>query len=262
MSLERIVGIKGYIQTTYLAVYPDKLLLIDSGCRSDVEVILSYITNTLNRPITQLKVVVVSHMHPDHAGGAELLRKKTGCQIVTSESAQSWYAGLKGRRQHLIDLGLTYYVANRRGKPLMNQWYHPVLKADYKLSDGEKLPHFEDWTVFDTPGHTHCDISLWHQQTNQAYIGDLVLKIKDKLVSPLVINYPEQYKASLKKVDELALNQLILAHGGKVKVNHQDFEALIDKAPDEPREMKLLDVLDINLPKILGRFVARKLNMS
>ena len=76
MSLVEIVSIEGYIQTTYLAVYPDKLMLIDSGCRGDVEPILNYITDTLQRPLSQLKTVVVSHMHPDHAGGAALLRKK------------------------------------------------------------------------------------------------------------------------------------------------------------------------------------------
>ena len=74
MSLEKIVAIEGYIQTTYLAVYPDKLLLLDTGCHCDVDSILDYITNTLQRPISQLKTAVVTHMHPDHAGGAELLK--------------------------------------------------------------------------------------------------------------------------------------------------------------------------------------------
>ncbi|HAR76107.1 MAG TPA: Zn-dependent hydrolase, partial [Psychrobacter sp.] len=31
MSLVDIVAVEGYIQTTYMAVYPDKLLLLDSG---------------------------------------------------------------------------------------------------------------------------------------------------------------------------------------------------------------------------------------
>ena len=65
MSLSRIVRLDGYIQNTYLAIYPDKLLLLDGCCRADVPMVLDYIKNTLHRPITDLKVVVVTHMHPD-----------------------------------------------------------------------------------------------------------------------------------------------------------------------------------------------------
>ena len=70
MSLCHIVRLDGYIQSSYLAVYPDKLMLLDGGCRPDVALVLGYIKNTLKRPISDLKVVVVTHMHPDHAGGA------------------------------------------------------------------------------------------------------------------------------------------------------------------------------------------------
>ena len=61
MSLEKIVAIEGYIQTTYLAVYSDKLLLLDTGCHCDVDSILDYITNTLQRPISQLNSCADSH---------------------------------------------------------------------------------------------------------------------------------------------------------------------------------------------------------
>ncbi len=171
MDLIDIVAIEGYIQTTYMAVYADKLLLLDSGCRCDVYKILTYITDVLQRPVSQLKVVMVTHMHPDHAGGAELLKQRTGCQIVTAKSAQPWYKGILGRVEHLNDLGLTYYVANRQGKSVTNVWYNPILKADSEVKDGDCVPHFEDWIILETPGHTDRDLSLWHPQTKQAYTG-------------------------------------------------------------------------------------------
>ncbi|PNK61324.1 MBL fold metallo-hydrolase [Psychrobacter sp. FDAARGOS_221] len=258
MSLVDVVAIKGHIQNTYLAVYPDKLLLLDSGCRSDVEPILSYITQTLQRPVTQLKTVVVSHMHPDHAGGAKLLQQKTGCQIVAAAVSKPWYSGVKGRVQHLNDLALTYYVASRRGKSVTNLWYQPILKADMTLVDGDAIPGFEDWIAVATPGHTGCDLSFWHQPSKQVYTGDLILKIKNKLVSPLVINFPQDYKQSLAKVQALQPERVLLAHGGKVMMTDADFANLIQVAPDEPREMKILETLDIKLPK----FIAAKLSTA
>ncbi|MGB2081875.1 MAG: MBL fold metallo-hydrolase, partial [Psychrobacter sp.] len=64
MSLCEIVRLEGYIQSSYLAVYPDKIMLLDGCCRADVPMVLDYIERTLKRPITDLKVVVVTHMHP------------------------------------------------------------------------------------------------------------------------------------------------------------------------------------------------------
>jgi len=62
--------IQGYIQSIYLAEYPHKLLLLDGACRADVETISYFITGSLKRPLSHLKLVVSTHMHPDHAGAA------------------------------------------------------------------------------------------------------------------------------------------------------------------------------------------------
>ena len=62
MSLCQIVRLDGYIQSSYLAVYPDKLMLLDGGCRPDVALVLDYIKDTLKRPITDLKAVSYTHL--------------------------------------------------------------------------------------------------------------------------------------------------------------------------------------------------------
>lgn len=239
MSLVDIVAIEGYIQTTYMAVYPDKLLLLDSGCRCDVDKILAYITDTLKRPVEQLKTVMVTHMHPDHAGGARRLQQKTGCQIVTARSDKPWYHGVLGRVAHLNDLGLTFYVASRQGKSMSNVWYHPILKADITVQDGDPVPNFDDWIVLATPGHTDRDLSLWHPQTKQAYTADLILLIKNKFVSPYLITLPDAYRASLSKVKALQPEVLLLAHGKTAEIGDEDFEKLIKRTPNAPRKTTL-----------------------
>lgn len=239
MSLEKVVAIKGYIQTTYLAVYPNKLLLLDTGCHSDVDSILDYITNTLQRPISQLKTVVVTHMHPDHAGGAELLKQKTGCHIVTAAHYKPWYNGVAGKIGHIHDLLLTYYVAHRQGKKVTSLWYDPQMKADTYVQDGDRIPNFEDWQVLSTAGHTDRDISLWHAETNQVYVADLILKIKSKFVSPLLITLPYVYRASVAKIRDLQPETVILAHEGFQKLATEDYDDIIAKAPNEPRKMTI-----------------------
>lgn len=256
MSLIEIVAIEGYIQTTYMAVYPDKLLLLDSGCRCDVDNLLTYITEVLKRPVEQLKTVVVTHMHPDHAGGAKLLKQKTGCQIVSAKSEKAWYQGILGRVTHLNDLGLTYYVANRQGKSVANVWYDPILKVDIEVEEGDAIPSFEDWTVLETPGHTDRDLSLWHAQTKQAYTADLILNMKDKFVSPYLITLPDAYRASLKKVKALQPEIVLLAHDKRTKIFDKDFNHLIDRTPNEPRKTSLKNI--VKTTKLKFRFARKR----
>lgn len=258
MSLIEIVAIEGYIQTTYMAVYSDKLLLLDSGCRCDVDKILAYITDTLERPVEQLKTVMVTHMHPDHAGGAELLKQKTGCQIVTAMSNKPWYHGVLGKVAHLNDLGLTYYVANRQGKSVANIWYNPILKADVSVQDGDSVPNFEDWMVLETAGHTDRDLSLWHPQSKQTYTADLILIIKNKFVSPYLITLPDAYRASLNKVKALQPDTLLLAHNKRVKMSDEDFEKLIERAPNEPRETTLKNGFKLMFSQV--KFARKRVN--
>ena len=100
MQLHRI---QGYIQTMYLAEYPDKLMLLDGASRADIPHLKDFIEHQLNRPFADLKLVVVTHMHPDHAGAAHKLRDLTGCQLLAAKRETHWYGGLDGWLMHLTD---------------------------------------------------------------------------------------------------------------------------------------------------------------
>jgi glyoxylase-like metal-dependent hydrolase (beta-lactamase superfamily II) len=79
-----------------LIEYYDGLLLLDGCCRSDIIVLKEFITYNLARPLTDLKLVVVTHLHPDHAGAATKLRTLTGCKIASANMPTQWYRGVSG----------------------------------------------------------------------------------------------------------------------------------------------------------------------
>jgi glyoxylase-like metal-dependent hydrolase (beta-lactamase superfamily II) len=226
--------IKGYIQSIYLVEYPDRLLLLDGCCRADITTLKDFITGTLGKSMSDLKLIVVTHMHPDHAGAATKLRKLTGCKIATANMPTQWYAGLSGRLTHLIDISLAAWVAGRMGKARKNLWYSPVLKADYQLNDQDSLPGFEDWCVYTTPGHTDRDLSICHKASKKLYVGDLLVKVKNRFIPPIPVNYPQQYNASLLKVKNMSPASLLLAHGGEVVLTEQDYAHLLTIAPRKP----------------------------
>ncbi|MFT5427993.1 MAG: glyoxylase-like metal-dependent hydrolase (beta-lactamase superfamily II) [Psychrobacter glaciei] len=238
MNLCEIVRLEGYIQSTYLAVYPDKIMLLDGGCRTDVTMVLDYIKTTLKRPITDLKVVVVTHMHPDHAGGANKFRQETGCLIVSADKKDQWYSGIGGRAMHFVDINLGYYVARRQGRPFKNLYYSASLKPDITVKDGELVPKFDEWQVLETPGHTDRDLSLFHLPSRQVYTADLIIKLRHKFVAPFPVYDPKTYIQSLHKIRDLKPSMVMMAHGRELAMDTADFDHFIAQAPKHPRTIK------------------------
>ncbi len=224
----------GYIQSIYLVKQGDELLLLDGCCRADIKVIREFIEHTLLLPLSALKLVVVTHMHPDHAGAAHKLRKLTGCQIAAANVDGHWYSGLDGKLMHLTDIALANWVGQRKGKGKRNLWYNPKLSPDIKLDDGQPLPGFGDWQALFTQGHTDRDLSLYHQPTGKVYVADLMVTVKGRFIPPFPLFYPNRYQASLHRIKDLSPSGIMLAHGGEVHPDDDDYQHLFERAPKVP----------------------------
>lgn len=194
-----------------------------------------FITKELKRPFTDLVMVVVTHMHPDHAGAAAFLRKLTGCRIASAKKSRHWYAGVKGILMQLTDITLAHYVASRLGRPKQRLWYNPYLKLDIELQDGDCLPGFEDWQVVATPGHTDRDLSLLHNPSGRIYIADLAVKVKGRFIAPFPVSFPHDYHASIVHLRSMQPASIMLAHGGEVQFSAADYQHLFDSAPHSPQ---------------------------
>ena len=206
--MHQLHSLDGYIQRILIAEYHDKLLLLDGCCRADIDVIEDFIVNKLNRRMTDLALIVVTHMHPDHAGAARFLRKKYGCKIAASNVAGQWYSGIDGKLMHLTDVLLTLWVAGRKKKAKKFVYYPSTLTPDYYLSDQVYLPGFDDWQVHFTQGHTDRDISLHHKPSviiTTAYpefaIEGFELSVTDYLLKPFSFSrFLEEYPFAFKIV--------------------------------------------------------------
>lgn len=207
-------AIEGYISTLYLVEYNDDMLLLDSGCVNDIKRIEAYCKQVLNRPPNNIKLTVVSHMHPDHAGGAAILRKKYNIPIAAHKDADLWYSGLRGSLQHKIDCYMALGVARRNKRSREPILFNPLIYPDFLLNDLQILPFFEDWTVLHTPGHTTHDIALYHQQESLLYIGDLICDVKGNMLPPLPVLFPAQMERSYQRLANLNPSTILMAHAG------------------------------------------------
>ena len=228
--------LRGYIQDIFLVVYPHKIMLLDGTCRPDVDTVLSYITGQLQRPATDLKLCVVSHMHPDHAGGAHHYRHRSQTQVLASPFADKWYTGLRGHIQHLLDTAMGQFVAHQTGRMNKRLWYKTRVQPDYLAQHQQTVPNFADWQILCTPGHTNHDITLYHPQYQIAYVGDLVLRIRQKFLLPFPINLPQLMAQSLHVLSQQPIQHLLMAHGGAhhAPTHHNLIQSLTPKIWNKP----------------------------
>ncbi len=217
-SLFTLHQVKGYIATIYLIEYRDKVLLLDGGARHDAARIEACFAQVMQRPMSDLKLSLVSHMHPDHAGGAPLLRRQFAIPIAAHYEIDRWYRGSRGVAQHLIDTLLGHYSARQQFGRLERAWYPRRLEPDYRLYDRETLPLFPDWIAYAAPGHTLHDMVFYHPQEKLLYVGDLIIMVGEKIVLPFPTLFPELMADSLKRMAELEVNKLLFAHGGVLEI--------------------------------------------
>lgn len=239
-------AIDGYIETIYLAVYREKILVLDCGCSCDAETIVSYVENELNRSPEAIKLAVASHAHPDHVGGAKNLRERYGIPVAAPPLINDWYRGLTGAIQHRMDLVLAQYVALSTRKRLRSIWFERTIRYDFALEEGKPLPFFQDWTVIETPGHTDHDVALYHRDSGVLYAADLIVKTGADYTPPIPVISAPQIKAALDRIERLEVRRLALAHRGPQEVDC--FESVIGA---------LREQLDRNITyKLVSRMVA------
>ncbi|GAB2522822.1 subclass B3 metallo-beta-lactamase [Spirosoma aerophilum] len=145
----RIAGNLYYVgtkeMTSFLLTSAQGHVLIDGGYPGNTQMILQNISR-LGFKINDVKILLNSHAHVDHAGGLAALQKASGAKLWISEpDAELIKRGGAGKRNlslmnFLIYTGLTSY---------------PVPHIDHEFRDGTtiRLGSIE-LTAYITPGHT------------------------------------------------------------------------------------------------------------
>jgi glyoxylase-like metal-dependent hydrolase (beta-lactamase superfamily II) len=149
----------------YLVQHDDGLAAIDTGYTGSDRAILRFLDRRGFRP-NDLKWVIVTHHHVDHAGSAARLCAQTGARLAV----------------HTADAP---YLASGRPKELMNLWGAierlPARLARFLLTVGGPIGRLlEDGDtlhglrVIHTPGHTPGSICLYSEAESAIFVGDVL----------------------------------------------------------------------------------------
>ena len=131
------VGASGI--SSFLITTPEGHILIDTGFETTVPLIRESVAK-LGFKLTDIKIILNSHAHLDHAGGHATMQKLTGAKIMMSEADAELLAS-GGTND------FTPYSKEMIG--------YPPAKADRILHDGDKVSlGGTTLTCHLTPGHT------------------------------------------------------------------------------------------------------------
>ncbi len=184
-------------------------MLVDAGMRGSSPLILGGL-QAMDLTIDDVKAIVITHRHPDHAAGAaELI---AGREIAVM--AHPLEAGvLSGWEDHPSPF--QNKLMARVARPVIDKLNAGPTQVDVALEDGDVIPFAFPVRVVHLPGHTRGSIALHLPEQRVVIIGDaLQYKLAWKLSPPAVdvTEDPKQAMESLQGLLRLDFDAICFSH--------------------------------------------------
>jgi hydroxyacylglutathione hydrolase len=164
--------------SAYLIYKPGEAILVDCGNKGSEEKILKILEGLGLEP-DMLKLLILTHVHFDHAGSARQLKEQTGCRIMVHQSEEARLgkgftpipAGTRWKAKLMVAAGRIF--ARRIGA-------FPGAEADLLLRESFDLKEFGfPGKVVHTPGHTHGSMVVL-MEGGELIGGDTIFGLEGK----------------------------------------------------------------------------------
>ncbi len=203
-----LIRIKCAISNCYL-LQGERPVLVDTGAPGDLKRILAALKNHGVAP-KQLALILLTHGHSDHAGGAAELRRRSGAKIALHTGD----AGLVRSGENGVLA--TQALMGRLVRPFVDEPFESF-EPDLIFRDGFSLePHGVNGRVLATPGHTLGSASVV-LNSGEAIIGDVLrgsMLWPNKASPHFFCNDPELNSRSLVRLAREGLLRCYPGHFG------------------------------------------------
>lgn len=202
----------------FLLINSQGCILIDTGL-PNTERKVEKALKKFNLSFTDIKLIVITHAHIDHAGNAAKIKALSGAQVIAHRGDLPYYRGEK--KMHFCSTGWFGRVFSKTGaiqKP------YTQFEPDILLTSKDALnlnQHGINGEVISTPGHTEGSISVVINN-DQAVVGDLVSSgillggiVRTNIAKrPPFEENPLQVSQELQSIADKGVNTFFMGHGG------------------------------------------------
>jgi glyoxylase-like metal-dependent hydrolase (beta-lactamase superfamily II) len=148
-----------------------QVTLVDMGIASSGPKVLAALAAIGSGP-SDVTRLLLTHAHPDHAGGAAHVAEATGRAFTVHHDDAAYAAeGTSPPRDRSVLLGRLFERFSRPGRD-----FAPV-PVEHEMTDGEVLPIAGGVRVVHTPGHSPGHVSLLHEPTGVLVTGDAIFNV-------------------------------------------------------------------------------------
>jgi glyoxylase-like metal-dependent hydrolase (beta-lactamase superfamily II) len=211
--------IEGMIANVFLLVAPGGLILLDSGQPGHT----GSVTEQLQAggfAVRDVRSLVLTHAHSDHAGGAAAVAAASGCQVQAHEAEVPYLETTASLPLQSAGARLLMWAEERvlpRSKPC---------HVDLALHGGDTIAGSGGYVVVHTPGHTPGSICLYHPDKGLLFCGDALFN-RNPLTGqnglryplPLVCSDVAMSRQSVRLISDLQVNSLLCGHGDPILEN-------------------------------------------
>jgi glyoxylase-like metal-dependent hydrolase (beta-lactamase superfamily II) len=204
------------------------VVLVDAGGVGSLPLISAGLRE-LGASLQDVRLVVLTHYHGDHAGGLKELAEATGARVaVHCQEAEI----IQGKLP--LPNPFQNTLLARVSTPFLPLFHSPPVTVDYALQDGDVLPYAGEVQVVHSPGHTPGSISLYLPEKRIIIVGDALQYRFRQLSPPMALFTQDQSlaRASLAKLLTYAFDTMCFSHFSPLRhTAHHALEALVQKLP-------------------------------
>ena len=200
----------------------DNAMLIEGGTGATFAIIIEQIKELGIEP-KRIKYIALTHTHPDHIGAVPHLKRLWPHLKIAAGSVAAKL--LKSQRMikefRETDRTISEIMINKGEiAELPPELENYIFEVDKVLEEGDRLDLGSGivWTVYHTPGHSPCHISLCEEKEGTLAIGDATgFYVPEKDVFwPNYFDSLEAYCNSIRKLSTLPAQRGALSHNAVV----------------------------------------------
>ncbi|MNH94315.1 Metallo-beta-lactamase L1 precursor [compost metagenome] len=207
----------------YLLLGPDGAVLVDAGIPGSEQKIGKALAKE-KLTFKDIKLIIITHAHVDHAGSAAKLRELTGSPILAHEGDAKHYS-----REEEMTFCPTGPFARMFFKTGFILQPYEGFTPDLLVSGEQAIdlrPFGVPGTVIHTPGHTLGSISV-ELESKEAMVGDLLasgillggIMRKNHSIRPPFEDDPHRVAEELLRLISSGHQTFYLGHGGPLGVS-------------------------------------------